>query len=130
MENLSQFNRNRRKLTAEDAEERIIEILCLSRLPLNSLSLFFLLRFPFFPSAFLRVLCGEFFFFYFLITFPASCTARTILSYPVQRQRLPDRSKRISCSLGFGCLSNKALAATRKPGVQTPHCRAAPSKKH
>src|SRR5687768_2421100 len=36
----------------------------------------------------------------------------------------------MSCSDGFGFLSSSALAVTRKPGVQTPHCRAAPSRKH
>ena len=51
----------------------------------------------------------------------ASSTARMILSYPVQRQRFPAKNSRTSCSSGSGLLSNNALEATIKPGVQTPH---------
>src|SRR5581483_4848820 len=55
------------------------------------------------------------------ISAAAFCTARTILSYPVHRQRLPASHQRISSSVGFGFLSSSAFAATRKPGVQNPH---------
>src|SRR5262245_1093129 len=64
----------------------------------------------------------------FLKVAAASCTALTILSYPVHRQRFPASQKRISCSVGFAERSSSALLATRKPGVQTPHWSAACSR--
>ena len=51
----------------------------------------------------------------------AAWTARTILSYPVHLQRLPESSKRISSSVGSGWPSSRAFAETRNPGVQIPH---------
>src|SRR4030095_14257261 len=48
-------------------------------------------------------------------------TASMILTYPVQRQTLPDRASRISASLGRGFSSSRALEVIRKPGVQKPH---------
>src|SRR3972149_3707086 len=48
---------------------------------------------------------------------------------PVQRQRLPASQNLISCSVGLGFCSRRAVEATRKPGVQMPHCSAASSRK-
>ncbi len=56
-----------------------------------------------------------------LISSAAAMTDRTILSYPVQRQRLPASQNRASVSVGLGFFSSSAFAATRKPGVQMPH---------
>src|SRR5262245_432314 len=57
-----------------------------------------------------------------------SSTARTILSYPVQRQRLPASQKRTSSSDGFGFLRSSASDATSMPEVQMPHWSAACSR--
>src|SRR5208282_2567430 len=51
--------------------------------------------------------------------------AWTIFTYPVQRQRLPAMPSLISCSLGLGFLSSRALAESNMPGAQKPHCTAA-----
>src|SRR4030095_15796939 len=64
----------------------------------------------------------------FLSVAAASCTALTILSYPVHRQRFPASQNLISCSLGSGVRSSSALLATRKPGVQMPRWSAACSR--
>ena len=52
---------------------------------------------------------------------PARRTARTMFTYPVHRQRLPDSQTRISSSLGRGDSSSSALTVIRMPGVQKPH---------
>src|SRR6202011_1163413 len=62
------------------------------------------------------------------MTAAASSTARMILSYPVQRHRLPASQWRTSASVGFGFFSRSARAATMNPGVQMPHCSAACSR--
>src|SRR5262249_54872641 len=62
------------------------------------------------------------------ISAAALTTARTILSYPVQRHRFPASQYRTSFSVGFGLRSRSAFEATRKPGVHTPHCKAACSR--
>ena len=48
----------------------------------------------------------------------AASTARTMLWYPVQRQRLPSSACRISLSDGFGCSASRDTVAITKPGVQ------------
>ena len=45
-------------------------------------------------------------------------TARTMLWYPVQRQRLPSSACRISSSVGFGVSSRRLTVAMMNPGVQ------------
>src|SRR5262249_25196799 len=54
----------------------------------------------------------------------AAWIASTTVTYPVQRQRLPEMPWRISISVGCGLLSSNALAAKIIPGVQKPHCTA------
>ena len=48
---------------------------------------------------------------------------RTMLWYPVQRQKLPSSACRISVSEGSGLFCNKSAAAMIMPGVQNPHCK-------
>ena len=48
----------------------------------------------------------------------AACTARTMLWYPVQRQRLPSSPRRISSSEGSGFSCSSDTAAITNPGVQ------------
>ena len=48
----------------------------------------------------------------------AACTARTMLWYPVQRQRLPSSPRRISSSEGSGFSCSSETAAITNPGVQ------------
>src|SRR5215468_11345018 len=62
------------------------------------------------------------------ISAAASSTARTILSYPVHRQRLPASQKRTSSSVGSGFFFNSASEATSMPEVQMPHWSAACSR--
>ena len=50
--------------------------------------------------------------------------ALMIGSYPVQRQRFPERAMRISSSSGLGFFSSSAYADINIPGVQKPHCTA------
>ena len=57
-----------------------------------------------------------------------SSTARTILSYPVHRHRLPASQNRTSSSLGCEFLRSNASDATSMPDVQMPHCSAAVSR--
>src|SRR5690606_4896982 len=54
---------------------------------------------------------------------PASLIASTMFIYPVQRQRFPLISQRISSSVGVGFLSNSAAPTSIIPGVQNPHCK-------
>ena len=48
----------------------------------------------------------------------AASTARTMWSYPVQRQRLPSSARRISPSDGLGFSWSNETVAMTKPGVQ------------
>ena len=48
----------------------------------------------------------------------AAWTARTMLWYPVQRQRLPSSPSRISSSVGFGFSFRSETVAMTNPGVQ------------
>ena len=48
----------------------------------------------------------------------ACCTALTMLTYPVQRQRFPEIASRISSSLGFLFRSSSATLVIIMPGVQ------------
>ena len=48
----------------------------------------------------------------------AASTARTMLWYPVQRQRLPSRPTRISSSDGLGFSFSSETVAMTNPGVQ------------
>src|SRR2546426_11182368 len=48
-------------------------------------------------------------------------TARTMFWYPVHRQRLPARPRRIVASSGWGVSRSSSTALRRTPGVQKPH---------
>src|SRR5262249_2642968 len=52
----------------------------------------------------------------------ASLTDSMIFTYPVHRQRFPDKAVRISLSVGVGLRRRSASAAIIIPGVQKPHC--------
>src|SRR4029077_17003051 len=53
----------------------------------------------------------------------AASTARTMLWYPVQRQKLLPSTSRTCCSGGSGFSASRLVAAITMPGVQNPHCR-------
>src|SRR5947209_2911351 len=59
-----------------------------------------------------------------LLTPAADSTPSMIVSYPVQRQRLPESVSRTSASVGFGFSCSKAVICMTKPGVQNPHWKA------
>ena len=52
----------------------------------------------------------------------ACCTARMMLTYPVQRHRLPDKPSAICAGVGLGLRRSKSTDAITIPGVQKPHC--------
>ena len=51
----------------------------------------------------------------------AARMARTMCSYPVQRQMFPEIPSRISSSAARGYLRNRSVAVISMPGVQNPH---------
>ena len=51
-------------------------------------------------------------------------TLSTMLPYPVQRQRFPDSSFRISSRVGVGLSSSMQRMVMRKPGAQNAHWNA------
>src|SRR6266404_3221141 len=59
----------------------------------------------------------------------ALSTASNICTYPVQRQRFPERPSRISSREGCGVFLSRCTAARIMPGVQMPHCAAPHSRK-